>query len=370
MSAIRPCRDDERAAILAIVNSAAEAYRGVIPADRWHDPYMEARELDAEIAAGVEFWGYEADGELIGAMGIQRVGDVDLIRHAYVLPGSQRRGVGAALLGHLRSRTDRRMLVGTWAAAEWAIRFYERHRFELVTSQLKEALLRSYWTIPDRQIETSVVLADPPFDATEEARLREAGQAMAAVDLFWLPLGAGGHFVRLNGRLYEALAARIRRRPACDLYHSALEVRLPEARFVIEQAPVHDWSGEQRGVVAEGPVGARWAGRFRIFRYEIRLWRDGHIPDVAEAVDSPRLLATGEDRARRVLETVARVPTPVWGRDELGTGEMWNSNSVVAWVIARSGLDAQSIEPPAGGRASGWRAGLVAAAAGRSVSRP
>jgi hypothetical protein len=184
---------------------------------------------------------------------------------------------------------------------------------------------------------------------------------MAAVDLYWLPLGAGGQFVRLNGRLYEALAARLERRSACDLYHSALQVELPEGTFVIEQAPVHDWSGKQRGVVAEGPVGARWAGRFRIFRYEIRLWPGGHIPDVAEAVDSPRRLNTDEQCARRVLDLVPRVPTPVWGRDELGTGEMWNSNSVIAWVIARSGIDAEAIQPPRRGRAPGWRAGLVVA---------
>ena len=184
---------------------------------------------------------------------------------------------------------------------------------------------------------------------------------MAAVDLYWLPLGAGGHFVRLNGRLYEALDARLQRRPARDLYHSALQVEVAEATFVIEQAPVHDWSGKQRGVVAEGAVGAVWAGRFRVFRYEIRLWRDGHIPDVAEAVDSPRRLSHQEACARRVLELVPRVPTPVWGRDQLGTGEMWNSNSVIAWVIARSGIDAESIQPPKRGRAPGWQAGLAVA---------
>jgi hypothetical protein len=183
----------------------------------------------------------------------------------------------------------------------------------------------------------------------------------AAVDLYWLPLGAGGHFVRLNGRVYEALAARLQRRPPCDLYHSALQIEVAEGRFVIEQAPVHDWSGKQRGVVAEGAVGSRRAGRLRVFRYEIRLWPDGHIPDVAEAVNSPRRLTQDEDRARRVLELVARVPTPVWGRDELATGDMWNSNSVIAWVIARSGMDAESIQPPAGGRAPGWKAGLEVA---------
>jgi hypothetical protein len=187
------------------------------------------------------------------------------------------------------------------------------------------------------------------------------GRASAAVDLYWLPLGAGGHFVRLNGRIYEALAARVRRRPACDLYHSALQIEVTEGTFVIEQAPVHDWSGMQRGVVAEGPVGSRWAGRFRIFRYEIRLWFGGHIPDVAEAVDSPRRLANDEEHARRVLDLIGHVPTPVWGRDELATGDMWNSNSVIAWVIARSGIDAESIRPPARGRAPGWQAGLEVA---------
>jgi hypothetical protein len=183
----------------------------------------------------------------------------------------------------------------------------------------------------------------------------------AAVDLYWLPLGAGGHFVRLNGRLFEAAAARAGRRPACDLYHSALEVRVATARFVIEQAPVRDDRGERRGVVAEGPVGIRWAGRFRIFRYEIRRWRDGRIPDVDEAVDSPRRLTDERSRAQRVLGLIPQVPTPVWGRDDLKTGDMWNSNSVIAWLIARSGIDTESIHPPAGGRAPGWRAGLVVA---------
>jgi GNAT superfamily N-acetyltransferase len=163
MSTIRPCRDDERTAILAIVNGAAEAYRGVIPDDRWHEPYMDPRELDGEIAGGVAFWGYESDGALIGVMGIQPVEVADLIRHAYVRPGSQRHGVGGALLAHLRGLNTRRMLVGTWAAADWAIRFYRRHGFELVSPERKTALLETYWTIPDRQVETSVVLANPPF---------------------------------------------------------------------------------------------------------------------------------------------------------------------------------------------------------------
>ena len=163
---IRPCRDDDRTAILAIINAAAEAYRGVIPADRWHEPYMPREELNSEIAAGVVFWGYEEDGSLAGVMGIQSVRDVDLIRHAYVLPSSQRRGIGGALLGHLRQLSTRRILIGTWEAADWAIRFYIRHGFELVVPARKTVLLKAYWDVPDRQMEVSVVLATPPLDET------------------------------------------------------------------------------------------------------------------------------------------------------------------------------------------------------------
>jgi GNAT superfamily N-acetyltransferase len=164
MSSIRACRDDERATILSIINAAAEAYRGVVPEDCWHEPYMSLRELESEIAAGVVFWGYEADDALVGIMGIQRVRDVDLIRHAYVVPASQRHGVGSALLEHLRDVSTRRMLVGTWAAADWAIRFYCRHGFDPVSPERKSALLKTCWTIPDRQIQTSVVLANPALD--------------------------------------------------------------------------------------------------------------------------------------------------------------------------------------------------------------
>jgi GNAT superfamily N-acetyltransferase len=158
---IRACRDDERPAILAIVNAAAEAYRGVIPPDRWREPYMPAEELDAELAAGVAFSGCEEDGELLGIMGIQPVRGVDLIRHAYTAPARQGRGVGGALLAHLLAGRDgtRPLLVGTWAAASWAIRFYERHGFEEVSVARKTELLREYWTIPERQVETSVVLS-------------------------------------------------------------------------------------------------------------------------------------------------------------------------------------------------------------------
>src|SRR3954464_7916301 len=144
MAAIRPCREDERGAVLGIVNAAAEAYRGVIPADRWHEPYMTTDELDGEITAGVAFWGYEDEGALVGIIGSQRVRDVDLIRHAYVSPGSQRQGVGGALLAQLARSTTRRVLVGTWAAADWAIRFYRRHGFELVSPERTAELLETY----------------------------------------------------------------------------------------------------------------------------------------------------------------------------------------------------------------------------------
>ncbi len=166
--------------------------------------------------------------------------------------------------------------------------------------------------------------------------------------------------MRLNGRVFEAVASRLERRPACDLYHSALEVRVPEGRFVIEQTPASA-PGEDHGAVLTGAVGVSWARRFRVFRYEVRRWRDGFIPDVVEAVESPRCLGEDLTRARRLLELVPRVPTPVWGRDELRASEMWNSNSTIAWLIASSGLETDAIQPPAGGRAPGWNAGLVVA---------
>lgn len=160
-TSIRLCRADDRATIHAIVNAAAEAYRGVIPADCWHEPYMSAEDLDREIAAGVVFWGCEAGGELVGVMGIQPVLDVDLVRHAYVKPENQGQGIGGLLLAHLQRLTARRILIGTWTAAEWAIRFYQRHGYELVPEANKASLLRKYWSISDRQIETSVVLSSP-----------------------------------------------------------------------------------------------------------------------------------------------------------------------------------------------------------------
>ena len=193
------------------------------------------------------------------------------------------------------------------------------------------------------------------------SQVTAAAGVNSSVDLYWLPLGAGGHFVRWNGRAYEALLALRERRQAQDLYHSALEVTGPQGRYVIEMTPVPDANGAARGVVAEGAVGSRLAGHLRLFRYELRRWNDGVIPDVNEAVDSPVHLSHDVNDALRLLELVPDVPTLVWGRDELRAGDMWNSNSVVSWLLVRGGLDIETLRPPAGGRAPGWKAGLVAA---------
>jgi hypothetical protein len=168
--------------------------------------------------------------------------------------------------------------------------------------------------------------------------------------------------VRLNGRVFEAAVAFRERRPRRDLYHSALVVRLPEGDYAVEMGPEQRGDGAARGVVAGGPVGSRLLRRWRVFRYEVRRERGGVIPDIAEAVDSPLRLTGDAARARHLLDLVARIPTPVWGRDELGTGEMWNSNSLTSWVIARCGLPVDHLRPPAGGRAPGWDAGLAIAA--------
>jgi hypothetical protein len=160
----------------------------------------------------------------------------------------------------------------------------------------------------------------------------------------------------------EALHALVERRRPLDLYHSALEVRVPEGRFIIENCwPIPDQESAARGVVVEGPVGSRRMARWRVFRYEVRRWRDGTIADADEAVASPQSLSDDPLVARRLLNLVGSLPRPVWGRDELGTGEMWNSNSVISWLLARSGLPTDTITPPAGGRAPGWEAGLITA---------
>jgi GNAT superfamily N-acetyltransferase len=157
---IRQCNDDDFETIYEIINDAALAYKGIIPADRWKEPYMSGEELRHEISEGVVFWGYEEDGKLTGIMGIQDVQNVTLIRHAYVRTAERNKGIGSKLLSHLRRMTDRAILIGTWADAVWAIRFYERHGFRPVSREETNRLLRKYWRIPERQVETSVVLAE------------------------------------------------------------------------------------------------------------------------------------------------------------------------------------------------------------------
>jgi len=157
---IRKCDDRDFNTIYEIVNEAAEVYKGIIPADRWQEPYMPRDELRHEIDADVQFWGYEEEGKLLGVMGIQDVLDVTLIRHAYVRTAEQKKGIGGKLLSHLRTLTSRPILLGTWVDASWAVRFYEKHGFRLVTPEEKDRLLKKYWSIPERQIETSVVLVE------------------------------------------------------------------------------------------------------------------------------------------------------------------------------------------------------------------
>jgi hypothetical protein len=191
-----------------------------------------------------------------------------------------------------------------------------------------------------------------------EAAARETVRTGAAVDLYWIPLGAGGHSVRFNGRVFEALAAARRHRRRCDLYHAALIVEVDGARHVIEIAPSPDRHDADRGVVGTGAVGSRHLGRWRLFRYEVRCWRGGSIPDLGEAVGGARRLTEDARVARRLLDLVPAVPRPVWGRDELDAGEMWNSNSMIAWLLSTAGLPTDRLRPPPHGRAPGWDAGL------------
>jgi hypothetical protein len=186
----------------------------------------------------------------------------------------------------------------------------------------------------------------------------------AAVDLYWIPLGAGGHSVRFNGRVFEAIQAARERRQRCELYHSALAIEVDGERHTIEIAPSPDADGASRGVVGTGAVGSRYAGWLRLFRYEVRRSRGGSIPDLDDAVGGPCRLASDPRVARRLLDLVPTVPRPVWGRDELKAGEMWNSNSVIAFLIATAGLPTDDLRPPPRGRAPGWRAGLEVARRG------
>lgn len=190
----------------------------------------------------------------------------------------------------------------------------------------------------------------------------------SSLDLYWVPLGAGQRVVRTSGRMYEALVAVTRHRARRDLYHSALVAHTEEGRYCIEMAPIPDGLGASRGVVAGGPVGLKALGRFRVFRYEVRRWLGGDIPDLPFAIASPVSITRRDAEVRDVLNLLPLVPTPVWGRDELRTGEMWNSNSITSWVLAQAGLLAAAGHPPENGRAPGWDAGIrVAARAGLRV---
>ncbi|MEB8324646.1 hypothetical protein NGF75_01425 [Dietzia kunjamensis] len=188
----------------------------------------------------------------------------------------------------------------------------------------------------------------------------EGERARAGIDLYWIPLGAGagGRCVRGCGHLYEGLAAIQQHRRRADLYHSALMVDLDDHSYAIEMTPVWVTGVSDRGVVSEDTVGFPSWGRWSLFRYEVRCWRDGTIPDIDSAVEGPYRVSTGRSRARQVLELVPTFPTATWGRDELHTGDMWNSNTLTSWLLARSGHDMAAIRPPDRGRAPGWQAGL------------
>lgn len=187
----------------------------------------------------------------------------------------------------------------------------------------------------------------------------------ARVDLYWLPLGAGGWFVRVNGRVYESVRAVIDRREQRPLFHTALIVTVPAGRFVIENAwPMPKTDPKARGSVREGPVADARLGRLRAFRYEIRRWKNGTIADLDEAIESPQTVASDFARSNKVLQLVDKVPALTWGRDELGVGDMWNSNSVVSWLLERAGVEVEAVRAPRGGGAPGWNAGIYAARRG------
>jgi hypothetical protein len=180
----------------------------------------------------------------------------------------------------------------------------------------------------------------------------------ATVDLYWIPLGAGARSIRFNGIVYEAVAARLQRRPRCDIYHSALVIDLCGERYMVEMTPVPDGHGDRRGVVAEGPVGMRVLGHLRLFRYEIRRWRDGVVPDLDQAVASPVRIANDPSTTERIFDLLQTVPTLVWGRDERHAGDMWSCNSVISWTLTQAGVDVEAVPLPEHGRAPGWHAGI------------
>ena len=188
--------------------------------------------------------------------------------------------------------------------------------------------------------------------------MRDIDATTGWVDLYWIPLGAGANFVRLNGQIYETVSALAQRRPRCEILHSALVIALDDDRFVVEMTPVAREPGDERGVVMEGPVGAKALGRFRLFRYEVRRWRNGVIPDLEYAIASPVRATADAPTSARVLEVLPGVPPLVWGRDELGSGEMWSCNSIISWALARAGVDVAHLPLPPRGRAPGWEIGV------------
>ncbi|HQZ85547.1 MAG TPA: hypothetical protein PLB21_07970 [Actinomycetota bacterium] len=178
-----------------------------------------------------------------------------------------------------------------------------------------------------------------------------------SVDLYWIPLGAGARSVRFNGIVYEAIAAALQRRSRRGIYHSAVRITLPSGTYMVEMTPIPDAYGNERGVVAEGPVGVPAAQRFRLLRYEIRRWRNGVVPDLDQAVSSPIRVCHDLASAQRIFDLVPGVPRATWGRDELQAGEMWTCNSVISWALATGGIDVGALPLPANGRAPGWDAG-------------
>lgn len=186
---------------------------------------------------------------------------------------------------------------------------------------------------------------------------------LGTVDLFWLPLGAGRRFVRFNGIVYEAIAAALQRRARRALYHTALSIDLPHGHYMVEMTPEPNRVGSDRGVVVQGPVGLRMLRRFRIFRYEVRRWRDGIVPDLGYAVDSPVRVTDDPATAQRIFDELPNVPALVWGRDELGMHDMWSCNSVISWALTVAGVDPDTIEAPHNSRAPGWDAGVLGARA-------
>jgi hypothetical protein len=205
----------------------------------------------------------------------------------------------------------------------------------------------------------------PPAGSREPAR-----DGAASVELWWIPLGAGGHVVRWNGRVYEVLVCLRRRRRPRDLHHAALLVTVDGVRWAVEVAPSPDADEASRGVVASGPVGDRALGRLRLFRYEVRRWPGGTIPDLRWASVPPVVVSRDPARARAVLDALPAAPPLTWGRDEIRAGDMWNSNSVVAWALATAGLPAAGLHPPPGGRAPGWDAGVALASGAAAVPVP